>query len=62
MLALLITLFGLLVTPLLINIAYVERGYYAFGGEYLFAPLCMVIALIVINTARVHDEYKKGDQ
>ena len=33
----------LLVTPVLVYLAYQERGYLAFGGEYLLAPFILIM-------------------
>lgn len=43
-----VTILGILLTPLAIYIAYVQRGYWAFGGEYLL-PLLFVGALWVAD-------------
>lgn len=43
-----VTILGILLTPIAICIAYVQRGYWAFGSEYLL-PLLFVGALLVVD-------------
>ena len=37
---------GLAATPIAVQSAYVARGYYAVGGEWLVLPLSLVIATL----------------
>lgn len=38
---------GLILTEINVKAAYVERGYYAYGGEYLTLPLVLMLAEFV---------------
>jgi len=38
---------GLAATPIAVQSAYVARGYYAVGGEWLILPLSLVIATLI---------------
>ena len=38
---------GLALTPIAVQSAYVARGYYAVGGEWLVLPLSLAIATLV---------------
>jgi len=38
---------GLAATPIAVQSAYVARGYYAVGGEWLILPLSLAIATLV---------------
>lgn len=38
---------GLALTPFTIHAAYVQRGYWAFGGEYLLPVLFMLVVWVV---------------
>lgn len=38
---------GLAMTPIAVQSAYVARGYYAVGGEWLILPLSLAIATLI---------------
>jgi len=38
---------GLAMTPVAVQSAYVARGYYAVGGEWLILPLSLAIATLI---------------
>ena len=38
---------GLAATPIAVQSAYVARGYYAVGGEWLILPLSLAIATLI---------------
>lgn len=50
---------GLVLTPFAIHSAYVSRGYFAIGGEYLVLPLALLIAWLVDSVKETLDETKK---
>lgn len=39
-----------ILTPLAIKAAYIERGYLAYGGEYLIPILATIIGIAIANT------------
>jgi len=49
--ALFIILLSIFATPLSIECAYRQRGYEAIGGEYLFIPFGIILAMSVISMA-----------
>jgi hypothetical protein len=38
---------GLVLTPVAIRSAYIQRGYFAVGGEWLVLPLVLLIAMLI---------------
>ena len=46
-----VTILGILLTPLAVYIAYIQRGHWAVGGEYLL-PLLFVGALWVVDEVK----------
>ncbi|WP_213996432.1 hypothetical protein [Tepidanaerobacter syntrophicus] len=38
---------GTVFTPLAIHSAYIQRGYFAIGGEYLIIPFMLIMARLV---------------
>ncbi len=51
--AVLIAVIGIAATPFLAQLAYFERGYRAIGGEFLFMPLCLLIACALFDERKV---------
>jgi len=49
------------ITPLVISMAYEFRGGHAFGGEYLLIPLGLMLALIILEVSKVFDWLKSQD-
>ena len=45
----LIMLLGILITPLMMILAFRERGGWGIGGEFAPLVLCLVVALIVLD-------------
>ncbi len=43
---------GLLLTARFVNIAYEERGYVAYGGEWLTLPIMIMIKLLIHDFAK----------
>jgi hypothetical protein len=41
-----------LLTPIFVRLAYLDRGYFSFGGEYLVTPLIIgaVAAIVILKT------------
>ncbi|MDF2591376.1 MAG: hypothetical protein K0S75_842 [Clostridia bacterium] len=59
---LIVLLLGLLLTPYAVKAAYIQRGYFAVGGE-LFVPFLFVILLALgKEIKRVLPEHKKSTQ
>ena len=56
-LAMLIVLLNIVLTPLAIREAYLWRGYWAAGGEWLILPASVYIAWILFHLSR---EVKAG--
>lgn len=59
-----VVLFGVIVTPLLMLLAYRERGYWAIGGEFAPLVLCLMIAFIILDHHRKQRDYtfiKEGE-
>ncbi len=46
------------VTPLCIDAAYRARGYEAVGGEWLVIPLGIILALLILEAAKMWDYVK----
>ena len=38
---------GLMLTPMSIRAAYIQRGYFAVGGEWLVLPLVLMVAMLI---------------
>jgi hypothetical protein len=38
---------GLVLTPVAIRSAYIQRGYFAVGGEWLVLPLVLMVAMLI---------------
>lgn len=49
---------GLILTPAAIHSAYIQRGYFAIGGEYLVLPLALLLATVVDETMKTIHEIK----
>ena len=49
-------LLSIAVKPFFIEHAYMERGYSAYGGEYIVIPFGIVLASIILMTASIFDE------
>jgi len=47
---------SIVITPACIEAAYQFRGYKALGGEYLIVPLGMLLAVVILEIARLRDE------
>ena len=54
-----IILLSIAVTPFFMELAYLERGYVAYGGEYLIIPMGIALASIVISIAAAFDEARR---
>ena len=54
---------GLAATPIAVQSAYVARGYYAVGGEWLVLPLSLVISTLIEGLkAKVKEEKHETTQ
>lgn len=53
--AALLVIASIALTPASIEAAYQFRGYEAYGGEYLIIPLGIILALVVLQVAKVWD-------
>lgn len=51
---------GLLLTVILVASAYVERGYFAIGSEWLVIPLIKLIKLYVGSWRDFYYEYQRS--
>lgn len=38
---------GLMLTPMSIRAAYIQRGYFAIGGEYLIIPFMLLVTMLI---------------
>jgi len=47
-----------IITPLAVKAAYVQRGYFAFGGEYLIPILAVAIGMAIANAPEFIAEIK----
>lgn len=52
-------LFGLLILPWAVISAYNDRGYMAYGGEWLTPLLCVLCALMFATMKDIFENYKK---
>lgn len=52
-------LLGMLITPTAIKYAGEQRGYLAFGGEFLIIPLFLLLALMWDQAKDMIEEIKK---
>lgn len=50
---------GLMLTPMSIRAAYIQRGYFAIGGEYLVLPLALLVAGLINEVKTILHEIKK---
>ena len=55
--AALIIIASILLTPVCIEAAYQFRGYKAYGGEYIIIPLGLMIAVVFLELAKEWDAY-----
>jgi len=53
--ALAIFMLSVAVTPIMMELAYLERDYKAYGSEFAIIPLGIVLAIIVLTTASIFD-------
>lgn len=56
--AIVIILASMMVTPFSIVAAYQLRGYKAYGGEYLVIPLGILLAVALMNFAKLYDGFR----
>mgnify|MGYP000921813964 CR=1 FL=1 len=49
---------SIIITPLAVKVAYIERGYFAFGGEYLIPILITIIGMAIAKTPEFIAEIK----
>ena len=47
-----------ILTPLAVKTAYMQRGYFAFGGEYLIPILAVIIGMAIANAPEFISEIK----
>jgi len=47
-----------ILTPLAVKTAYMQRGYFAFGGEYLIPILAVIIGMAIANAPEFIAEIK----
>jgi len=47
-----------IITPLAVKAAYMQRGYFAFGGEYLIPILAVIIGMAIANAPEFIAEIK----
>ncbi len=48
-----------MLTPMSIRAAYIQRGYFAIGGEYLVLPLALLVAGLINEVKTILHEIKK---
>ena|GEM_PF-3277445 len=54
-----IFLLSVAATPFMMELAYLERGYRAYGGEFMFIPLGIAIAVMVLSSAPVFETARR---
>ncbi len=52
---------GLLLTPIAIHSAYMGRGYFAIGGEYLVLPMMVMLAMTIDEVKTLLKEERYND-
>lgn len=50
-----------LAAPILVDLAYRERGYVAFGGEWLAIILIMVVAYLLVRKDKPKEDEEKSE-
>ena len=55
-----ILLLGIAITPLMAHLAYLERGYFAIGGEYGVIILAFLAIVVMLQVMKEKDNHENG--